>query len=58
MEHVKFVDFCGKYKLPLLQYLCSPTCSDTAPFVEGSSDSESDEEMVEARKRIKRVLLG
>jgi hypothetical protein len=24
VEHVKFSDFCGKYKVPLLQYLCSP----------------------------------
>jgi len=58
VEHVKFVDFCGKYKLPLLQYLCSPTCSDDLPYMEGSSDSESDEEMRDARERIKRVLLG
>lgn len=26
VEHVKFVDFCGKYRLPLLQYLCSSKC--------------------------------
>jgi hypothetical protein len=23
VEHVKFVDFCGKYRIPLMQYLCS-----------------------------------
>lgn len=23
VEHIKFVDFCGKYRVPLLQYLCS-----------------------------------
>lgn len=23
IEHIKFVDFCGKYRVPLLQYLCS-----------------------------------
>uniref|UniRef100_A0A6M2DKH5 Putative leucine-rich repeat-containing protein 58 n=1 Tax=Xenopsylla cheopis TaxID=163159 RepID=A0A6M2DKH5_XENCH len=26
VEHVKFVDFCGKYRVPLLQYLCSARC--------------------------------
>lgn len=58
MEHVKFVDFCGKYKLPLLQYLCSPSCTNSQPLIEGSSDSESDEEMVAAVVRMKKVLLG
>ncbi|RZF41147.1 hypothetical protein LSTR_LSTR010799 [Laodelphax striatellus] len=28
VEHVKFVDFCGKYRLPLMQYLCSSKCRD------------------------------
>lgn len=57
-EHVKFVDFCGKYRVPLLQYLCSPTCT-TAPSISYSSDSE---EEVEADppvvSRLKKVLLG
>ncbi|KAF2896758.1 hypothetical protein ILUMI_09418 [Ignelater luminosus] len=26
VEHIKFVDFCGKYRIPLLQYLCSSKC--------------------------------
>lgn len=26
VEHIKFVDFCGKYRIPLLQYLCSTKC--------------------------------
>ncbi|XP_047508489.1 leucine-rich repeat-containing protein 58 [Pieris napi] len=26
VEHVKFVDFCGRYRIPLLQYLCSSKC--------------------------------
>lgn len=26
VEHIKFVDFCGKYRIPLLQFLCSPRC--------------------------------
>lgn len=24
VEHIKFADFCGRYRIPLLQYLCSP----------------------------------
>ncbi|XP_012256134.1 leucine-rich repeat-containing protein 58 [Athalia rosae] len=28
IEHIKFVDFCGKYRVPLLQYLCSSKCID------------------------------
>lgn len=48
VEHVKFVDFCGKYRLPLLQYLCSSKCID--PRV-------GDEEMVSGAM-IRKVLLG
>lgn len=29
VEHIKFVDFCGKYRIPLLQYLCSSKCATT-----------------------------
>ncbi|KAI1718433.1 leucine rich repeat domain-containing protein [Ditylenchus destructor] len=44
-ELVKFVDFCGKYRVPLLQYLCSPRCSSTP------STSQ-------AQAKMKKVLLG
>jgi Leucine-rich repeat (LRR) protein len=56
VEHVKFVDFCGKYRLPLLQYLCSPSCS-VSPVIYTSSESDSDDEMPVATK-MKKVLLG
>ncbi|CAL8110498.1 unnamed protein product [Orchesella dallaii] len=52
VEHIKFVDFCGKYRIPLLQYLCSPKCSDTQSPAYEVSDSDSEDE------RIRRVLLG
>ncbi|CAG5130836.1 unnamed protein product [Candidula unifasciata] len=58
VEQIKFVDFCGKYRLPLLQYLCSPSCSTISPTVCVSSDSELDEEEAGARERMRRVLLG
>ncbi|CAG2119451.1 unnamed protein product, partial [Medioppia subpectinata] len=64
IEHIKFVDFCGSYRLPLLQYLCSPQCSDSSVSLlarSSSSDDESDtnmnEEMI-TEFRLKRVLLG
>ena len=48
VAHVKFVDFCGKYRIPLLQYLCSAKCQNY------------DEKVVEAdaADRVKKVLLG
>lgn len=48
VEHVKFVDFCGKYRLPLLQYLCSSKCI-------GSREGE---EEVVSGAMIRKVLLG
>ena len=47
-EHVKFSDFCGKYRVPLLQYLCSAGCS----VQYGEEDRE------ERRLPLERVLLG
>ncbi|XP_015119883.1 leucine-rich repeat-containing protein 58 [Diachasma alloeum] len=48
VEHVKFVDFCGKYRLPLLQYLCSSKCI---------GPRDGDEEVVSGAM-IRKVLLG
>ncbi|XP_076282951.1 leucine-rich repeat-containing protein 58 [Lasioglossum baleicum] len=47
VEHVKFVDFCGKYRLPLLQYLCSKKCI----------ESRDGDEVVSGAM-IRKVLLG
>lgn len=57
IEDIKFVDFCGIYRLPLLQYLCSPTCESTTPAVEGTS-SDSDEAAEVPINKLRRVLLG
>ena len=62
VEHIKFVDFCGKYRLPLLAYLCSPECTTTTPSVLYSSASDSDtdmsgDEVVSAMRKMKKVLL-
>ncbi len=53
VEHVKFVDFCGKYKIPLLEYLCSPMCKDDEPAVAGVNQCVHEEKI-----KLKRVLLG
>ena len=51
---IKFADFCGRYRLPLLQFLCSPNCMiDSDDDTTGSS---SDDDYSPARMR--RVLLG
>lgn len=54
VQCVKFVDFCGKYRVPLLQYLCSGSCSDECHHDNTMTSSSSDDEAV----RMKRVLLG
>jgi len=65
VEHVKFVDFCGKYRIPLLQYLCSPKCS-RAPayaYTDSSSDADAESGPDEGEfdvpsSKLKKVLLG
>ena len=55
VQSVKFVDFCGKYRVPLMQYLCSPMCAFSDESGCGSSEEEEEEG---TRHRMKRVLLG
>ncbi|XP_014671023.1 PREDICTED: leucine-rich repeat-containing protein 58-like [Priapulus caudatus] len=61
IKQVNFVDFCGKYRLPLLEYLCLPTCN-SHPVVLSSTDEDSDgDDDAAARSsadRIKKVLLS
>ncbi|KAM3608332.1 uncharacterized protein V6R79_023119 [Siganus canaliculatus] len=57
VRHIKFVDFCGKYRLPLMHYLCSPEC--TSPCSSNpQSDAESEDESSVPAYRLQRVLLG
>ncbi|XP_023837379.2 leucine-rich repeat-containing protein 58 [Salvelinus sp. IW2-2015] len=57
VRHIKFVDFCGKYRLPLMHYLCSPEC--TSPCSSNpQSDAESEDEISVPAYRLQRVLLG
>lgn len=57
VRHIKFVDFCGKYRLPLMHYLCSPEC--TSPCSSNpQSDADSEDEQSVPADRLQRVLLG
>ncbi|KAM6934359.1 leucine-rich repeat-containing protein 58-like [Xenentodon cancila] len=57
VRQIKFVDFCGKYRLPLMHYLCSPEC--TSPCSSNpQSDAESEDENSVPADRLQRVLLG
>ncbi|KAK2839903.1 hypothetical protein Q5P01_013643 [Channa striata] len=57
VRQIKFVDFCGKYRLPLMHYLCSPEC--TSPCSSNpQSDAESEDESSVPADRLQRVLLG
>jgi hypothetical protein len=52
VEHVKFVDFCGMYRIPLMQYLCSSRCRAGSPAV------EKDASLAIEKSKMRRVLLG
>lgn len=65
VEHIKFVDFCGKFRVPLMQYLCSSTCNEKISsqhhhhnhrYSESSSSSDSDEQVED--KLLKKILIG
>ncbi|XP_054858582.1 leucine-rich repeat-containing protein 58 [Eublepharis macularius] len=62
VRQIKFVDFCGKYRLPLMHYLCSPTCSSPCSSASQSStsqsESDSEDEAIVAARRMQKVLLG
>ncbi|XP_063708295.1 leucine-rich repeat-containing protein 58 [Culicoides brevitarsis] len=58
VEHIKFVDFCGKYRVPLLQYLCSSKCIEDASLPDPHAYSSSDEEPEASSYMMRKVLLG
>ena len=51
-KNIKFVDFCGKFYLPLLQFLCSPACTST-PTCSSTTTTSDDMD-----SKFKKVLLG
>ena len=56
VRHIKFVDFCGKYRLPLEQFLCSPHAGEK--WEDCCSSSSEDEGDAFPRERLRKVLLG
>ncbi|XP_041981265.1 leucine-rich repeat-containing protein 58 [Aricia agestis] len=52
VEHIKFVDFCGRYRIPLLQYLCSSKC------ITGSWESREVDSNPHSSHMMRKVLLG
>lgn len=61
VEHVKFVDFCGRFRIPLMQYLCSSTCNEKITNYSKNrldSSSDSDDNITENDKLLKKILLG
>lgn len=57
-RRVTFVDFCGRYRVPLMQYLCSEHCQGGDDVFNYSSSSEDEGDEYVSEERIKRVLLG
>lgn len=58
VRRVTFVDFCGKYRVPLMQYLCSHLCESIGDGHHGYSSSSEDEGDEVSPDKIKKVLLG
>ena len=60
VRRVKFVDFCGKYRVPLMQYLCSAQCDeeDSRNCIYCCSSSSDDETDEKTRRKIRQVLLA
>ncbi len=56
VEHVKFVDFCGKYRIPLMQYLCSTKCKIYRQEDMARDSCECNK--CDVGEKMKRVLLG
>jgi len=62
VEHVKFVDFCGRFRVPLMQYICSSRCKVDNPAVrDGDAENSrlgavTNTDLVS--RKMKRVLLG
>ncbi|XP_060661424.1 leucine-rich repeat-containing protein 58 [Drosophila nasuta] len=55
VEHIKFVDFCGKYRVPLLQYLCSSKCIEPERPARATTSSNAN---ASSGFMMRKVLLG
>ncbi len=50
VQYVDFVDFCGKFRVPLLKYLCSPHPAPPAAAAAAAAEGPAD--------KMKMVLLS
>jgi len=60
-ECIKFVDFCGKYRVPLMQYLCSSQCDEKAVYgPQNTNDNRSSAASTvnDDEKMLKKIYLG
>lgn len=62
VEHIKFVDFCGKFRVPLMQYLCSSSCNEKIShkdrlYSEATASGSDSDDQVEDRL-LKKILIG
>ncbi|CAF0883191.1 unnamed protein product [Rotaria sp. Silwood1] len=55
-KNIKFVDFCGKFYLPLLQFLCSPACTPTSTCQMTTTTTTTNSD--DMSSKFKKVLLG
>ncbi|KAH8325357.1 hypothetical protein KR067_002346 [Drosophila pandora] len=58
VEHIKFVDFCGKYRVPLLQYLCSSKCIEPEEPTRGTAPLQANVSSASSGFMMRKVLLG
>lgn len=58
VEHIKFVDFCGKYRVPLLQYLCSSKCIEPEEPARGTAPLQANVSSASSGFMMRKVLLG
>jgi Leucine-rich repeat (LRR) protein len=59
VRHIRFVDFCGKYRLPFEQFLCSPHDNEQWEDLTSCSSTSSDDDDASVQPSwMKKVLLG
>jgi Leucine-rich repeat (LRR) protein len=59
VQHIKFVDFCGKYRLPFEQFLCSPHDNEQWEDLASCSSTSSDDDDSNVEPSwMKKILLG
>lgn len=58
VEHIKFVDFCGKYRVPLLQYLCSSKCIEPERPARAAGSNNMGNAGANSGFMMRKVLLG